>query len=277
MNTAELRVTMESLLGSWLKNDSNRLGLATLLYFGVFSTVILVYWRKATHGTDPLPKLRRIAGLDAVDEAIGRATEMGRPVCFNPGTSGFSAPTFAALAVLGYIAGQTARYDARLLGCYNSPQVMSVAQSIVQTAYIEQGKAESFRLDDIRYLSGDQFGFASGCIGVIQRERIAAQMMFGNFAAEALIIAEAGNVAGAIQVAGQTNNLQTPFLVAACDYCLMNEELYVASAYLSKDRLRVGMLAAQDICRLVLMTIMVLGIIFESFGSKIVSDLMTLY
>ena len=30
-------------------------------------------------------KLRKIAGLEAVDEAVGRATEMGRPIMFVPG------------------------------------------------------------------------------------------------------------------------------------------------------------------------------------------------
>ncbi len=32
-----------------------------------------------------IPELYKVAGLDALDEAIGRCTEMGRPVHFAPG------------------------------------------------------------------------------------------------------------------------------------------------------------------------------------------------
>ena len=33
--------------------------------------------------------IRRIPGLDAIDEAIGRSTELGRPVTMIPGLTGF--------------------------------------------------------------------------------------------------------------------------------------------------------------------------------------------
>ena len=35
-------------------------------------------------------KIRKIAGLEAVDEAVGRATEMGRPILFVPGIQDIS-------------------------------------------------------------------------------------------------------------------------------------------------------------------------------------------
>ena len=45
--------------------------------------------------------IRKIPGLDAIEEAIGRATEMGRPVHYCPGIGGISAveapQTFRAL------------------------------------------------------------------------------------------------------------------------------------------------------------------------------------
>ncbi|MCL2498677.1 MAG: hypothetical protein FWF06_08755, partial [Symbiobacteriaceae bacterium] len=86
-----------------------------------------------------------------------------------------------------------------------------------------------------------------------------------------------GNIIGAIQIAGNTTTNQTPFLIAACDYTLMLEELYVASAYLSKDRVRVSMIAAQDRYKLVLVVIIFVGIVLRAFGSNLVSDLLTLY
>ncbi|MCL2497853.1 MAG: hypothetical protein FWF06_04480 [Symbiobacteriaceae bacterium] len=277
MNLASMRAAVAPLFTSWLKSDSNQISLASFLLFGFFAALVIYYYRVATQSSRPLPKLRRIAGLDAIDESIGRATEMGRPVVFNPGMSSFSAPTYGALAVLSYVAKQTARYDVRLIGCFRYPEVLAVAQSTIQACYVEEGKPDAFRTDDMRYLSGDQFGFASGCVGIVQRERAAAHHMFGSLAAEALLLAEAGAAAGAIQIAGQTNNLQTPFLVAACDYCLMVEELYVASAYLTQDRLRTGMLAAQDIIKVILIALILSGTLFVTFGSTLIGDLLILY
>ncbi|MCL2498448.1 MAG: hypothetical protein FWF06_07540 [Symbiobacteriaceae bacterium] len=277
MDIAALRVAVKPFFEGWLKTDSNQMSLASFIIFICFASLVLRYWYIAVRTNQPLPKLRRIAGLDAMDESIGRATEMGRPVVYNAGISGFSAPTYAALAVLNYVARQTARFDTRLIGCFASAQVMVVAQAAIQTVYMEQGKADAFRPDDIRFLSGDQFGFASGCVGIMQRERAAAHHMFGSLAAEALILAEGGAAAGAIQISGQTNNLQQPFLIASCDYTLMVEEVYVASAYLSQDRLRIGMLSAQDIVKAIIVVVIFIGAIATTAGSTIVQDLLKVY
>ncbi|MCL2498627.1 MAG: hypothetical protein FWF06_08465 [Symbiobacteriaceae bacterium] len=276
MNTAAISDALMPLLSKWLIRDSNRVSLTAMVFFIFFIAMVIYYWRVSL-GSQPMPKLRRIAGLDAIDESIGRATEMGRPIVFVPGMSGFSAPTYAALTIMGYVADQVARYDTRMIVCYRYPEVLAVGQSVVQTAYVEQGKQDAYRTDDQRFLSSEQWGFASGVCGILQRERAAAQHIFGSMAAEAIVLAEVGNVVGAIQIAGQTGTLQQPYLFAACDYTLMVEELYVASAYLSQDRLRTGMLAAQDISKIVLIVVMILGIVLQTFGSNLIDRLLTLY
>jgi len=57
--------------------------LPTLAAIVVYAGFMFVSQAKAKRGQD-IP-IRRIAGLDALDEAIGRATEMGRPVLYVPG------------------------------------------------------------------------------------------------------------------------------------------------------------------------------------------------
>ncbi|MCA3009254.1 MAG: hypothetical protein INH34_12840, partial [Phycisphaerales bacterium] len=65
--------------GTWFKMD--RLPLFVMLV--VVGVAIIVAIELARSGR--VVKIRRMAALDAVDEAIGRATEMGRPVLFIPG------------------------------------------------------------------------------------------------------------------------------------------------------------------------------------------------
>ena len=59
-------------------------------------------------------KVRRIAGLEAVDDAVGRATEMGRSVLYIPGMQDMNdIQTIAALTILSRVAKTAAEYDAR--------------------------------------------------------------------------------------------------------------------------------------------------------------------
>ena len=67
------------------------------------------------------------------------------------------------------------------------------------------------------------------------RDRPAAHIMMGYFYAESLLLAETGSTTGAIQIAGTDAFTQLPFFVTTCDYTLLGEELYAASAYLSGE------------------------------------------
>ena len=54
--------------------------------------------------------IRKIAGLNAVDEAIGRATETGKKVLFVPGIGSMDdIQTVASMSILGHVARATAR------------------------------------------------------------------------------------------------------------------------------------------------------------------------
>jgi hypothetical protein len=111
------------------------------------------------------------------------------------------------------------------------------------------------------YLGGDQFAYASGIMGMIQRKKVAAHFLFGIFAAEALILAEAGQHVGAIQVAGTTSTTQIPFFITTCDYTIIGEELYAASAYLTKQPVLLGSLYGQDRVKMILLVMIVFGVI----------------
>jgi hypothetical protein len=92
------------------------------------------------------------------------------------------------------------------------------------------------------------------------------------FFAESLILAETANSVGAIQIAGTDASSQLPFFIAACDYTLIGEELYAASAYMSREPLLLGTLKAQDILKGLLLLLFVTAIIFQLFGIDFVMD-----
>ena len=211
--------------------------------------------------------IRRIPGLEAVDEAIGRATEMGRSILYVLGLGGVEgAPTIAGMTILGQVARRTADYETRLrVPCYD-PIVLNVVREMVKTAYLDEGRPDAYNEDDVFFLTESQFAYAAGVDGMIIREKPAAIFLQGSFYAESLILAETGNSVGAIQIAGTTSESQLPFFIAACDYTLIGEELFAATAYLSKDPTFLGSVRGQDWGKVLIFAVLILGVVLELFG-----------
>ena len=195
---------------------------ATLLatvFLGFLVFPILYYIGRAIAGKRL--KIRQIAGLAAIDEAVGRATEMGRPISFCTGLGGVDLPTLAAVAVMGHVARLSARYDNEIYIPMRDPVLMGVGTEVCREAYRSEGKPDAFDPGEhMRFLSGNQFAYASGIMGMMHRKKVAANFMFGSFAAESLILAEAGQQIGAIQVAGTISYTQIPFFIEISCICL---------------------------------------------------------
>lgn len=239
--------------------------LADLLVMLVCVVLVFIFIYRARGGMK-VPAIRKINGLEAIDEAIGRATEMGRPVHMTSGLGAvYDAETFAFWAVLGHVAKQCARYDTRIINTNYDEQVYAINEEIIRQAYLEAGRPDAFNRDDVRFISNWQFAYAAGTLGIFQREKVAANIMVGYFMAEALVFAEAAYQAGAIQIAGTTATAQLPFFIAACDYCLIGEEIYAASAYLSKDPILVGSVVGQDWTRIGLFALIIIGTVIANF------------
>ena len=61
---------------------------------------------------------------------------------------------------------------------------------------------------------------------------------------------------------------QIPFFIAACDYCLIGEELYAASAYLSKDARLLANLKSSDIGKMIFAVLALIGVISATTGHQ---------
>ncbi len=204
--------------------------------------------------------VRRIAGLDAVEEAVGRATEMGKPIVYVPGLGSVAdIATIASLNILGEVAKKTAQYDSALLVPNRDPIVYTVAREVVKEAYTRAGRPDAFKPDNIFFVTSEQFAYAAAVDGLMVREKPATNFFLGTFWAESLILAETGATTGAIQIAGTDSVFQLPFFITACDYTLIGEELYAASAYLSREPLLLGSLKGQDYGKLLIIVIIILG------------------
>jgi len=224
----------------------------------VLSSMLLYFINRARKDRNLF--IRRISGLDAVDEALGRATEMGRPTLYVPGLSSISdVATIASLNILGEVAKKTAKFGTPLIVPNTDPIVYTVAREIVKESYTSVGRPDAFTQDIVFFVTDQQFAYAAAVDGIMMREKPATNFLIGMFFAEALILAETGAATGAIQIAGTDAVSQLPFFITACDYTLIGEELYAASAYLSREPLLLGGIKGQDYSKALIVGVIVLA------------------
>jgi len=238
----------------WFDTDT----LAALIGTGLFAFLLLYFINRAKK--DKGLFIRRIAGLDAVEEALGRATEMGRATLYVPGLSTMAdVATIASLNILGEVAKKTAQFGTPLIVPNADPIVYTVAREVVKEAYTAAGRPDAFNEDIVFFVTDQQFAFAAAVDGIMTREKPATNFLIGMFWAESLILAETGAATGAIQIAGTDAVAQLPFFITACDYTLIGEELYAASAYLAREPILLGAIKGQDYSKVLIITFILLA------------------
>jgi hypothetical protein len=213
--------------------------------------------------------IRRIPGLDAIDDAVGRATEMGKPIIYDSGIGTYTdIETIASMLILRSVAKKVAEFKAEIYVPTCEPIVMQISEEMVASGFLDAGYPEDHKKENVFYLAADQFAFAAGIAGILSRKKPAAAFHFGYYMAESLLISEAGFAAGAIQVAGTTQATQLPFFITACDYTLIGEELYAAAAYISRDAQIMTNLKLSDYAKIVIGFIFIAGTIILTINSE---------
>ena len=239
--------------------DERGLLLFLILLFG---GILQYSTRHAIRGGDIF--LRTIPGVKAVEEAVGRSTEMGKPVLYVPGIQDMDqVETVAGVVILGHVSKMTARYETPLNVPVARSIVLKAAQEACKESYLIEGKSDIYNENMVHYLTDDQFAYAAGVNGIMNREKPAACLYMGKFYAESLLLAETGNSIGAIQIAGTASQSQIPFFVTACDYTLIGEEFFAASAYLSQKPELLGIVKGQDYIKLCIIIMIIGGVLLR--------------
>ncbi|MFC1600970.1 DUF6754 domain-containing protein [Candidatus Sumerlaeota bacterium] len=240
-------------------------GFIAILMLTLMGTVLYCLWR-ATRGK--ISYVRRISGITAMEEAVGRATEMGQPILFVLGNSNIQMiETHTVMAVLLHVARLAAQMRTELVVLVSVPDVYPLAEATVRQAYMEEGAPELFNgPEQVRYLS-DGVVFAAGVSRFVEEERPGCAIFFGTFDFISLLLTEPGARLGILQIAGDPSLFQMPFFVCTCDHTIIGEEFYAAGAYVSPDPKMRNSLLSQDLAKLIFTVIMVVGIVCRQFYS----------
>lgn len=247
--------------GQWFNTGRYPVFFAVL----IFCFLTIYYVNRAKKGAKLY--VRPLGGIEAVDDAIGRATEMGRPILYVLGLgTAAEIATIASFTILGRVAKRVAEYQTELIVPTYDPIVMTVAQEVVKSAFLDAGRPEAYKEDMVYFVTQSQFAYVAAVNGTMLRELPATNVYMGKFFAESLLLAETGALAGSIQISGTDEIAQIPFFIVACDYTLIGEELFAASAYLGREPVLLGSLKAQDYAKAAVIILSILGLVAANLG-----------
>lgn len=230
------------------------------------------YYLNKVRTTDWRPYIRALPAVLAMEECVGRSMEMGRPLLYSPGASGSltsasSGPSIlAGISILGYVASMCAKSGTKLICNVHNNAIIPLVEDVIETSYRMEGVFDQWNPENVRFLGGTQQSFTSGHLGTIAREKPATQIICGYLAIAQITVAEAGKTAGLLQIGGNTNTYQLPYLVAGFDYWLLGDELLAAGADLSKDPLQLATIFGEDIIKYLVIGLILLGLVLSAFG-----------
>ena len=223
------------------------------------------------------PQIRKITAMDAIDEAVGRATEEGKPVHFTSGYANLTlsneqgVQVIASISILSHVAALCARFDVPIIYNTDIADSLPLVEDTIQAAYRNEGKPEAYDSKCIRY-QPDQSPYVAAVLATLARERPAVSMLIGGLYYESVVMAEAGNMIGATQIGGTANVHQMPFIICSCDYAMIGEEIYAAAAYVTKNPLTTGGIAASDWTKTVMILMILLGAVLELAHVGVISQ-----
>ena len=123
----------------------------------IYTVVLWVLFRR--NGAAALEVLKTSkesyeAQIKAMEEAVGRATEMGKPVLFVPGILDFNeVETIAGINVLGHVSKLTAEYETELNVPVSKSIVMEAAREICKDSYLQAGRPDLYNNDMVYFLA----------------------------------------------------------------------------------------------------------------------------
>ncbi len=207
-------------------------------------------------------QMKRLSCVDALEEAVGRASEMGTSVWYGTGNAGlegqYATMNIAALSILGKVAELCGKYGVYLQYMCNIPHMLPISQDLIKEGYNKGGRPEMYNENMSQYVGGDQSSLVAATQGYILEKRPSVVMIFGATMYEMLNTLAFGSRVGAMMLAGTPRLYYQSATLLAADYQLIGDELYAAGAMVSGDPIQVGAIQGEDWSKIIILVLLVL-------------------
>jgi hypothetical protein len=217
--------------------------------------------------------LRHISALDKLPHLMSQAVESGQQIHISVGTGGLTdsrtASTLAGLAVLDHMAERGCGSGVPPLVTVADPMVLPAAQDSLRQVYQRHGRRKEYSGTQVEMVAPQPAIYGLGASTRLDQKETAANLMFGSFGSEALLLAEPGVQKGIPLLAGTDDPEAMALLVAAADDSIIGEELFAVSAYLNRRPAHLASLRAQDLLRLAVVVLILLASILAYFDIQL--------
>ena len=197
--------------------------------------------------------LRSLPGMDELPGSVGRSAETGQPLHVSVGVAGVggaaTAETWAGLTLLTQMADEAAACDTPLIVTVSDATVLPIAQDILQRAYVRHGNPDAYDPTQVQFIAPNDMAYASGVMGLLNREPVAANVMVGVFGDEYLLMGETGAQRGVRQIVGSADPQTLALVYATADEAFVGEEMFATGAYTGRLPAQVGSLLTEDWAR----------------------------
>lgn len=245
-------------------NISQSIGGAVILVF----IGLMLFFRTRIHRGASV-HLRPIPAYDLIRRQLGQAVETGQRLHLSMGTGGIggvdTAVSLAAWPVLGLLADPVTSPDAPPIVTVADPTLLPVALDAVRRA--EQRSRTALPRDAAMLVAPRPLVYAAATGTLLRDQKPLANVAIGAFGPEAVLMLQAGEEAGAVQMAGSADPLgQAVMTVAAGAPTIVGEEIFAGGAYLCHEPSHVASLMTQDVWRVVLIGVMLIGALLRTLG-----------
>jgi hypothetical protein len=249
-------------------------GRLTGLIFLLTLAILLWYFTdRASKGKTE--NIRRLPAFDALEEGVGRAIEQGRPIMATYSfRDRFDAPTMVGLEAIRYTSKLAGEKGGTMLIGAGAARTLPVAMENYRLGCVEAGVPELYNPQNVYFFTRQQWAYASGVMGLMQREKPGACVFFGPFLVEGIHLGINSRRINTMAIAGNTIYSMAAFMFVSMDYVLLGEEMLAAGAYMTEDPTNISGIAAEDVMKWVLAAIMMVGTILTIVGSDLIINLL---
>ena len=240
------------------------LGISILIGFAVLLIV-----RTGTELRWPTT-LRPLPAFDELRRAIERAVEAGQRVHLSLGTGTLigsdSGPALAGLTAMSQTAEVTLESDRPVVVSSGDGAVAAASQDALRGTLGRLGASDRFRWTSARMLGPTPFSYVATLPGMLESEKVSVHVLLGHFGSEGALAADMGARQHSFVLAGTDAVPTQALFFATADQPLIGEEAFAAGAYLGAGGMHRASLRVQDLLRVVLVVVIVVGALLSTLG-----------
>jgi hypothetical protein len=243
-------------------------GLLGFIFILIFVALMIIFAVVGRRQRDV--SFRRIPAFIKLQRVIGLAVEAGSRLHISIGRGGVigteGASAFVGLSLLERLAQLASTSDQPPFATAGDGATGTLAQDTLRGTYQRIGLGKQFDPTTGRITGITPFSYAVGTMPLVSDDKTGANVLIGHFSSEVALITDAGEKSDNLTVAGTDNLPAQAVLYATAHEPLIGEELYAGGAYLDVGSFHHASLRTQDIIRLALIIVIILGIFAKFLG-----------